>query len=45
MILDMILVHFFSYQGFDMGKNVSIFGVDNSYSLHVVTRKKYRSSW
>ena len=44
MVLDLILVHFFLYQGFDWGKNVNFFGVDNSYSVHTVKRKKYFSS-
>ena len=40
MVLDLILVHFFSFPGFDWCKNV-IFGVDNSSCVHIDNKKKY----
>ena len=40
MELDLILVHFL-FPSFDWGKNVIIFGVDNSSSVHTDNKKKY----
>ena len=34
----------FSFPGFDWGKNVVIFGVENSSSVHIDSKKKYLSS-
>ena len=39
--MDLILVYLFSYPGFDLGKNVVIFKVGNSYSMHIHNKKKY----
>ena len=38
MVLDLILVH--SYLGFDRGKNVIIFGVNSSSSVHIDNKKE-----
>ena len=40
MVLDLILIHFFSFPNFDWGKNVIVFGVDNSSSVHIENKKK-----
>ena len=40
MVLDLILVHFFLFPGFDWGRNVVIFGVDNSSSVYTNKKKK-----
>ena len=40
MVLDLIFGNFFLYQGFDWGKNVVVFVVDNSLSVHIDNAKK-----
>ena len=40
MILDLILVHFFSLSNLDWGKNTIIFWVNNTLSVHVDNKEK-----
>ena len=40
MVLDLILVHCFHFQPLIGGKNVAIFGVDDSSSVYINNKKK-----
>ena len=40
MVLDLLLLHFFSVPSFGWGKNFVIFGVDNSSSVDFDNEKK-----
>ena len=47
MVLNLILVHFFSLPNFDWSKNAIIFGADKSSPVYIGNKKKdrYLSSW
>ena len=45
MVLNLLLVYFFSLSNFDWDENVNIFGVDSSSSVRIDNKKEHLSSW
>ena len=43
--MTIFFLFFFLISGFNLGKNVYIFGVDNSSSTHADNKKKHFNSW